>query len=296
MRHPIPRRAAGFTLIELLVVIAIIAILIALLVPAVQKVREAAARTQCENNLKQMGLAMHAYHDQNKMFPPAFTNQPLQLTKNWGWSVMLLPYLEQSALSSVLNPMGGNLAQSANTNTTLSVFTCPADPAGSTNPNINGYGKSNYAVSEQVSDGGSNFRMDLITDGTSNTLMIGEREMTTQFGAAWAGRDPGTATGTVAVVGRPNWPINTRYQGTFAADTNCKTFAWGSLHIGGANFVFCDGSVHMLREDIDSDPNHLGGSPNGCQNPGKLSPPFPNFTYQNLYFRSDGNALNPNFY
>ena len=104
----------GFTLIELLVVIAIIAVLIALLVPAVQKVREAAARTQCQNNLHQIGLAMHAYHDANKAFPPAFSKPA-----NWGWSVWLLPYVEQAPLFATLDPLNTKIAVSANTTLSL---------------------------------------------------------------------------------------------------------------------------------------------------------------------------------
>src|SRR5207302_1290953 len=96
------RQSPGFTLIELLVVIAIIAILIALLVPAVQKVREASARIQCGNNLKQMGLAIHGYHDVNKYIPPACLSEAIQddntSYKAIYWSGLILPYIDQNPL------------------------------------------------------------------------------------------------------------------------------------------------------------------------------------------------------
>ena len=163
-------------------VIAIIAVLIGLLLPAVQKVREAAARTQCDNNLKQMGLAMHSFHDANNAFPPAFAKP-----SNYGWQVWILPFVEQGNLFNAINPNATTLAVNANTASPLSIYSCPSDPGPAVNPFFSGYAKSNYAVSEQVCDGGSAINILTITDGTSNTIMIGERDTFNQVGPS--GRD-----------------------------------------------------------------------------------------------------------
>jgi prepilin-type N-terminal cleavage/methylation domain-containing protein/prepilin-type processing-associated H-X9-DG protein len=132
------RRNAGFTLIELLVVIAIIAILIGLLLPAVQKVREAAARSKCQNNLKQLGLALHNYHGENSRFPPATTDNPANGTGMICWSAYTLPYIEQMALYSRYDfTVGWDNAINDDTTGTdptkpgrihVPTFICPSDP------------------------------------------------------------------------------------------------------------------------------------------------------------------------
>ena len=132
-------RPVGFTLIELLVVIAIIAVLIALLLPAVQQAREAARRSQCKNNMKQLGLALHNYHDALRAFPislyggygdTAGVGGYTQTSKSWGWPVHLLPYLDQAPLYMLCNPGANTMLASGQLATVIPVFNCPSDPAG----------------------------------------------------------------------------------------------------------------------------------------------------------------------
>jgi prepilin-type N-terminal cleavage/methylation domain-containing protein len=132
-RHVVAPRRSGFTLIELLVVIAIIAILIALLVPAVQKVREAAARTTCQNNLKQIALAAHGYHDAYKFLPQNFGFSYTAGSKDWSWLALILPYIEQSNLFSQAsipnNPINFNIpGVGLVCSQPIAVFRCPSDP------------------------------------------------------------------------------------------------------------------------------------------------------------------------
>ena len=293
------RHRPAFTLIELLVVIAIIAILIALLVPAVQKVREAAARIQCQNNLKQIGLALHNYHDANKHFPAL---ADVNGTGNWGWAVAILPYLEQSGLYEQLGrpdvytnkpaflPATNPLMQAVIPN-----YRCPSDPNSSpTNPNFRNYGLSNYVASQGVisfttDTARCKTRITDITDGTSNTFLVAERDSLISIAAVWPGdENSGGSIGFVARE-RPNVP----YLGNRGAQCcggeqpsppdPCRRGGCSSQHPGGVNFAFCDGAVRFIRDTIETDPAAAN-----CSGPAFAT----NFTFQNLYWMNDGHPVN----
>ena len=269
------RSRSGFTLVELLVVIAIIAILIGLLVPAVQKVRDAAARVQCQNNLKQIGLACQSYHDSKKVFPPGYAASAAypDTAPGWGWGAFILPYIEQGPLHSQID-FSQPLQNSAAIQAIVPLYICPSDRVPLTPFAVTDgalvticlAAPSSYAatVGDDASEcdaptgngifyRNSRTRIAEITDGTSNTVMIGDRAWS-QTQGIWAGAPSGgivqagpenpwksaTAGAPVFVLVHNNW-INI----TTDADGGLDDFS--SNHTGGVNLLFADGSVHFLR-------------------------------------------------
>jgi len=260
----------GFTLVELLVVIAIIAILVGLLLPAVQRVREAANRISCANNLKQLGLALHNYAGTLGKLPPAYMSAPFNV--GWGWGALLLPYVEQKPLYDQLGlpsaPFAGGLdlaLPTPATQTTLKMFVCPRDTGPALNPFKQDHAKSNYrgiapvvpAVFIPNQDYGgvlfqnSSVRLIDITDGTSNTIALGECMLDQSSGkvaAIWAGMaDANAANDNLFYVSDVFWGVDDQDYRINGAGAQ----AFSSRHSGGAQFVFCDGSVHFITQNID---------------------------------------------
>jgi prepilin-type N-terminal cleavage/methylation domain-containing protein len=272
----------GFTLIELLVVIAIIAILIGLLLPAVQKVREAAARMQCANNLKQMALACHNHHDSygflpnggtSWTYPPDYVSFGVPAVgkgQHAGWAFQILPYIEQGALSSGSNAGNVNNAQIQVIGAVVKTMFCPSrrspqalPPTGSwygpggTYP----HGAMDYASCQGTGNTGAIVYNDPaapvngkalghITDGTSSTLLIGDKRLYKLTLGQYQGDDnEGYTSGwdhdTVryADVNHPPQP-----------DSTAPTWGeekFGSSHTGGVNMALCDASVRFISYSIN---------------------------------------------
>ncbi len=349
----VSKRRVGFTLIELLVVIAIIAILIALLLPAVQQAREAARRTQCRNNMKQLGLAMHNYHDQASVFPPGWVSQYYQVATGeptiWSWGAYLLPQIDQGPLYNTVSPgtrrIDENLALGGNTaaalTSPLTAFRCASDTApglnnfsgamgtnatqqadfatynrqvtnGSANVSI---ATSNYVINADTGDSNtpsiiaatygpplgiawadSKVSMRDITDGTSNTILIGERAWVIKglpIGAGNAlGFSPATSgapyTGQqcracLAVIGLPYWGLNQT-----VVNANHQSRGYSSNHVGGVHFLMGDGAVRFISDNIDHKPNSIGAAAGTGDH---SSAAFIDSTFERLLGRSDGQVV-----
>ncbi|HEY7428306.1 MAG TPA: DUF1559 domain-containing protein [Gemmataceae bacterium] len=274
----------GFTLIELLVVIAIIAVLISLLLPAVQKVREAAGRAKCQNNLKQLALAAHSYHDTNNGF---ITSQ--DPVTELGPFTLLLPFLEQQALYQAMQQQA--LSGSASGGAfaiPVPVLACPSDSGLSTPPVV--HFPADWSVASYKPNGDSGVELSDgvvlnpitnppvqilgITDGTSNTILFGEFS---NFDPGWSQYvSSGVKWGTlkwpfpaimsswaiangISQVASGAYPLNSNLPLPAPTDIfsilsaiEPRSQTYGSGHTQGANFAFCDGSVHFLSNAINN--------------------------------------------
>jgi prepilin-type N-terminal cleavage/methylation domain-containing protein/prepilin-type processing-associated H-X9-DG protein len=295
------RTGSGFTLIELLVVIAIIGMLVSLLLPAVQAAREQARRIACQNNLKQIGLALAQYANRHGGFPPGYVSlwDPLQRQETgpgWGWASMIMPELEQQPLANNIQFESTLSLPSQLTVRTalLSVFLCPADWMAHTWTASSGetwiYMGKVYSTSQPICDvAGANYvgvfgigepgvdgngvfyrgsftRWSAIPDGLGQTLCVGERSTNLNLGrgqATWVGAVPGATfwscapspfdpdSGTCVREDGSGMILGHTGEGHGPGDPHGDVNQFLSRHGHGSHFVYCDGHVRFLRNEMD---------------------------------------------
>jgi len=329
MMSPPPKPRRGFTLIELLVVIAIIAILIALLLPAVQAAREAARRTECRNNLKQIGLALHNYLDTHGTFPPSGVynpNTPGGANKDWSAQARLLPFLEQENLQNLIDWGASYEVQPNVTRERVEVYLCPSDVGDKARPDDGlthfplsyGFNAGTWFVfdlnSGQTGNGAlhpnTGLRPRDFTDGTSNTLAFSEVKAWTPY--LRNGGSPGTLGAAP-----PSSPgdVNS-FGGDFKTNTGHTEWVDGHVHQGGVTTTFTPNTIVPIGpSSVDGDFTSCRESHAGCSGPTyavitsrsyhtgivnvllmdgsarSVSENINLFTWRNLGTRNDGNVL-----
>jgi prepilin-type N-terminal cleavage/methylation domain-containing protein len=287
----------AFTIVELLVVMAVIGVLTALLLPAVQQAREAARRTQCQNNLRQIGLALHNYESAYSVFPPgsqihAF-EEPYRYSKSIGWTIALLPFLDQAPLHAQFDlHRDAQIHHRHLTARMLPVYHCPSDPSqgrlereGRMHPVWGNWEKGTWGttsylgvsgtatcrapsqpilcgIDESASPpglhsgmffGNSDLSLADVLDGTSQTLLVGERGVTLTWGRWGGAGDLSTCPVGLADVLIPGVLTNQPQLGGLRPATGVEDdrLHWWSWHLFGSHFAMADGSVRPLAYSID---------------------------------------------
>jgi prepilin-type N-terminal cleavage/methylation domain-containing protein/prepilin-type processing-associated H-X9-DG protein len=266
----------AFTLVELLVVIAIIGVLTGMLLAGVQKARAAALRVSCVNNLKQIGLACHVYHDASNHFPAGFlTDDPAsgEPTPGWSWAAQLLPYIEQQNVYTSIDVTKPMTNYAGAIRTPIPVYMCPSDIGPASGFTVSGTGMTaapcSYAacVGSDASDAttfdpglgvfycNSRTAVGDILDGTGQTILVGEKSWG-QAKIMWAGVLPGAQVARGPLNVNPGSPLGFGEGPAMAlahahlnnalGDTDGGLDDFSSGHFGGSNFVFADGHVRFL--------------------------------------------------
>jgi prepilin-type N-terminal cleavage/methylation domain-containing protein/prepilin-type processing-associated H-X9-DG protein len=293
MPHRIRR---GMTLVEVTAVVFVVAILASLIVPSLQAARSSARRNQCLNNLRQIGLGLHNYHDTHKCFPPGWVNYTPDAgdRPRLGWQTLFLPFVEYAPIYEKLYPdmVAREVRKSAIVETEISLFRCPSDSTEPLNSLRDGFGTSNYSgnfgsqapprwlpggmtpnwpgepPTPKVANGiffyNSNIRMRHCTDGTSYILFVGERGVSSGAGI-WMG------------VRGNNFENDQVTDFSIGNELNSGLASFSSMHKGGANFLFGDGGARFISDSVES---------GGDGQPG---------VYQDLGSRDDGRILPEGF-
>ncbi len=274
-------RISGFTLVELLVVMAIIAVLIALMMPAVQSSREAVRRVHCHNQIRQLGLALHSYHEIHSRFPAGsyMIGPSFRTMSGWGWGAMILPHVEQAPLYHQIDFHVGTAVASnqAVIATPVSLWRCPSDvalermtifPVGRPSLDI---ASGNYCGVNGLLHEMSSKRIADVIDGTSQTLLLGERVVDQSTN----GSLPHTAGWFGQVAYSDGYEYRSiPHMATFHAfpinGSLSSAQHFSSRHTGGAIFGLADGSVRFVSEHIDSHLWESLGTPAGGETIGSF--------------------------